>query len=262
MRFARTRAAGGGRTRSDRGGSGRTGVSTSIASSGAANGLPGTALPRSASLYLRTGASNPCQPIRPGLRIAEPRDRLPHTAPRIPSAPFTTEASMKRFLPAGLLALVMVSLVALPTAGRADEIKWRDWNSGLKEAESAKKPVLVDVYTDWCGWCKRMDRDVYARADVRDYLARRFVTIRLNAEASAPASYEGKAYTARSLASRFRVTGYPTTIFLRAAGDHLANVPGYVPADRFLLLLRYIGDGHLDRGVSFDDFAKKEGAAN
>jgi len=32
--------------------------------------------------------------------------------------------------------------------------------------------VLVDVYTDWCGWCKRMDRDVYARSDVKDYLSR------------------------------------------------------------------------------------------
>jgi thioredoxin-related protein len=107
-----------------------------------------------------------------------------------------------------------------------------------------------------------MDRDVYSRSDVREYLSRRFVTVKLNAEANVSANYEGKAYTARALAARFRVTGYPTTIFLHAEGDHIANVPGYVPADRFLLLLRYIGDGHLDRGVSFDDFAKKEGAAD
>src|SRR5205823_14061772 len=118
------------------------------------------------------------------------------------------------------------------------------------------RPVLVDVYTDWCGWCRRMERDVYARSDVRDYLAKRFVTVKLNAESESAAQYEGEATTARALASRFRVTGYPTTIFLKADGQHLVNVPGYVPADRFLLLLRYIGDGALDRGQSFDDFQK------
>ncbi len=168
---------------------------------------------------------------------------------------------MKRSCPAPWL-LVLAPLVMLsPGQAHAQQIKWRDWNSGLKEATVSKRPILVDVYTDWCGWCKRMDRDVYSRRDVRDYLSRRFVTIRLNAEADQPAGYEGRVYTSRTLASRFRVTGYPTTIFLHAEGDHVANVPGYVPADRFLLLLRYIGDGHLDRGVTFDDFARKEGAA-
>jgi thioredoxin-related protein len=168
---------------------------------------------------------------------------------------------MKRLHLACLLA-ALLPVVSLPTASRGEELRWRDWNSGLKEASSTKRPILVDVYTDWCGWCKRMDRDVYARSDVRDYLTRRFVTIKLNAEASQAANYEGKAYSSRALASRFRVTGYPTTIFLRAQGEHVANVPGYVPADRFLLLLRYIGDGHLDRGVPFEDFARKERAAN
>ena len=167
---------------------------------------------------------------------------------------------MKRSFPYALLALSLLCLVPPSGIARAEEIRWRDWNSGLKEASSTKRPILVDVYTDWCGWYKRMDRDVYARADVRDYLARHFVTIKLNPEADLSANYEGKAYTGRSLAWRFRVTGYPTTIFLHAQGDHIANAPGYVPADRFLLLLRYVGDGHLDRGVSFDDFARKEGA--
>ena len=102
-----------------------------------------------------------------------------------------------------------------------------------------------------------MDRDVYAREDVRRYLAERFVAIKLDAESSASVSYDGRRLTAKSLASQFRVSGYPTTIFLRADGTHLANVPGYVPADRFLLLLRFVGDGHAERGESFADFERK-----
>ena len=163
---------------------------------------------------------------------------------------------MRRFL----LALPLAALLAAPAAAAPSKgsMTWRDWNAGVKEAESSNRFVLVDVYTDWCGWCKRMDKDVYSRSDVRDYLNQHFVTVRLNAESESPASYEGKAYTGRSLANRFRVSGYPTTIFLRPAGSHIANVPGYVPADRFMLLLKYIGEGHLDRGVTFDDFVKQQ----
>lgn len=151
-----------------------------------------------------------------------------------------------------LAAVLIASTAALPAS--AAEPVWQTWNAGLARATQSQRPVLVDVYTDWCGWCKRMDRDVYARPDVRDYLSQHFVLVRLNAEASDAASYEGEAYTSRGLAMRFGVSGYPTTIFLRANGEHLANVPGYVPADKFLSLLRYIGDGHMDRGESYDDF--------
>jgi thioredoxin-related protein len=160
-------------------------------------------------------------------------------------------------LPQALLLLTLL-LMAAPVA--AQDIQWRDWNTGLRDASASKKPILVDVYTDWCGWCKRMDRDVYARADVRDYLAKKFVTVKLDAEASDEARYEGKVFTSRSLASKFRISSYPMTMFLRSGGDHVANVPGYIPHDKFLLLLRYIGDGYLDRGVSFDAFVKQSGS--
>ena len=161
---------------------------------------------------------------------------------------------MHRRLP---FALALAVMLTVPAAfARAEGPAWRGWDPGMKEAEKSKRFVMVDAYTDWCGWCKRMDRDVFSNPEVREYLGKKFVTIRINAEAAEPAHYEGKEFTSRTLATRFRITGYPTTIFLRANGDHLANVPGYLPADRFLLLLRYIGDGALDSGQSFDEFTK------
>lgn len=138
----------------------------------------------------------------------------------------------------------------------AGTTSWRAWQPGIEEASRVKKPILVDVYTDWCGWCKRMDRDVYARADVQDYLTKNFVVIKLNAESTRTASYQGRRTTEEAIASALRVTGYPTTVFLRSSGDHMVNVPGYVPADRFLRILRYLAEGHMDRGVSFQAYEK------
>ena len=47
-----------------------------------------------------------------------------------------------------------------------------------------------------------------------------------------------------TLASQFRITSYPTTIFLRADGEHMVNVPGYVEPAKYMQLVRYVGDGY------------------
>jgi thioredoxin-related protein len=153
-----------------------------------------------------------------------------------------------RFLPAALIA----TLAAAPA--RATE--WKAWNPGLEAARAGHRPVLVDVFTNWCGWCRRMDRDVYARPDISAYLASHFVTVKLDAESPEPASYQGHGYSGRSLATAFGIESYPTTVFLSATGERLVNVPGYLEPDRFLLLLRYIGDGHMARDEKWEDYVK------
>jgi thioredoxin-related protein len=159
-----------------------------------------------------------------------------------------------------LLSLVTLLSAAPAAAARSSALPWRDWDAALAEARSSGRHVLVDVYTDWCGWCRRMDAEVYARPEVREYLARKFVLVKLDAEAGDPARYEGRAFTSRTLAARFNVSGYPTTIFLKADGAHLFNVPGYVPADRFLTVLRFVGEGHQERGESFSEYRKRQNA--
>jgi thioredoxin-related protein len=106
-----------------------------------------------------------------------------------------------------------------------------------------------------------MDRDVYARSDVSGYLNEHFVMVRLNAESAERVTYTGRSMTARALAGGFQVTGYPTTIFLRPDGTRLVNVPGYVPAEKFLKLVRFVGDGHMDRGESWEEYSRTSGAA-
>lgn len=161
-----------------------------------------------------------------------------------------------------LLAIVALSAVPARPAGAAPTpaLAWRAWDPGLEEARVSGRPVLVNVYTDWCGWCRRMKADVYSRAEIRRYLDSHFVTVTLNAEGADPARYEGRSYTSRSLAARFGVKSYPTTIFLRPDGAHLVNVPGYVESADFMKVLRFIGDGHMERGVSFKEFSERPGS--
>src|SRR5262249_8488430 len=148
-----------------------------------------------------------------------------------PMAPVGVDP-LPRDAPAPRKVLPMRRLFALPlllllsSAAHAGSVAWRGWNDGLSAAAGAGKPLVVDVYTDWCGWCKRMDRDVYAKEAVSDYVNAHFVMVRLNAESAEKVSYAGRTVTARGLAGAFQVTGYPTTIFLRPDGTHMVNVPG------------------------------------
>ncbi|MGI9159610.1 MAG: thioredoxin family protein, partial [Saprospiraceae bacterium] len=87
---------------------------------------------------------------------------------------------------------VQAPAVNEPTKKPVEEtIEWLSIEEAVEKNKLAPRKILVDVYTDWCGWCKRMDRDVYSKPEMIDYLSRNWVVVRINAEASTLAHYQG-----------------------------------------------------------------------
>jgi len=150
--------------------------------------------------------------------------------------------------------------VAAPAGDAAPAVHWRDLDAALSEAKSSNKIIVADVYTDWCGWCKRMDRDTYSKPDVQAYLDKSFVPVKLNAEANTRVHYAKGEYSYRELAAGFGINSYPTTLFLAPDGKHLASAPGYMKAADFLSVLRYFGDGHY-KNQSFKEYEAELDAA-
>ena len=156
--------------------------------------------------------------------------------------------------------VVKAGKVVAPAGAAAPEVHWRDLDAALAEAKSSNKIIVADVYTDWCGWCKRMDRDTYSKPDVQAYLDKSFVPVKLNAEAATRVHYAKGEYSYRELAAGFGINSYPTTLFLAPDGKHLASAPGYMKAADFLSVLRYFGDGHY-KNQSFKDYEAELDAA-
>jgi thioredoxin-related protein len=135
-------------------------------------------------------------------------------------------------------------------------LSWKSFDEGILLAGQTNKKILVDVYTDWCSWCKKMDSDVYTDKEVIGALNASFVLVKLNAESDKTVNYKGKALTERQFAGTVGVTGYPSTLFFESSGKPITLLPGFVPAPKFLPILRYIGENHY-QSVSFEDYLAK-----
>ncbi len=156
------------------------------------------------------------------------------------------------------ILLAGIALFILSAEASGGELKWRTFDAGLAEAKQSNKKILLDVYTDWCGWCKKLDKDVYANDKVAAYLNKAYVIIKLNAESNGKLTYRDKSLTEGGLAQAFGVRGYPTIIFLDSNGEPINSLGGYVAADRFLPIIMYIGDDKY-KSMTWDEYRQKSG---
>ena len=119
--------------------------------------------------------------------------------------------------------IILISIVSCSEASA--EIKWeKDLAAAMKKAKEKNVPIMIDVYTDWCTWCKELDKNTYSHKDVMD-VAKKMVSIKLNPETSE----EGA-----EIAQRYGVQGFPTILFISADGFILENVGGYVEGEKFV----------------------------
>jgi thioredoxin-related protein len=139
--------------------------------------------------------------------------------------------------------------------GGKEKLKWMSFNEGVAVAKKSGKKVMVDVYTDWCGWCKRMDRDTYSDGTIADYLSKNYVAVKLNAESAGKLDYKGHSYTERELAAAFGVNGYPSIIFLTQDGEPITVYPGYADPQKFKTVLSYIAEDYY-KTTKFQDYVE------
>lgn len=119
------------------------------------------------------------------------------------------------------------------------EIKWYNFNEAVSIAKKENKHILVDFYTDWCVWCKKLESEVYSKPEIIKFMNDNFVAVKLNPEKAGEIDYKGDKYSQGDFAQAAGVTGYPATGFFSPESDYLQIVPGFLPADQFMSLLKY-----------------------
>ncbi|MEI0526001.1 thioredoxin family protein [Brachyspira murdochii] len=124
------------------------------------------------------------------------------------------------------ILIVLITVLSVVACNKANaEIKWeKDLASAMKKAKEKNLPIMIDVYTDWCTWCKELDKNTYANKEVID-MAKKMVSVKLNPETSKDGA---------EIAQRYGVQGFPTILFISADGFVLENIGGYVEGEKFV----------------------------
>src|ERR1700720_3621387 len=91
-----------------------------------------------------------------------------------------------------LSVMIFFFLTAHAPARAFNKVKWIAIEDVVTNLKIQKRPVLIDLYTDWCGWCKVMDKKTYSNENVAAYLGDKFYAVRLNAETKKEIIWDGK----------------------------------------------------------------------
>ncbi len=99
-----------------------------------------------------------------------------------------------------------------------------DFDDALELAEEQNKPIFMDAYTDWCGWCKKLDKNAFKNKRVGKYMNEHFINVKVDME-----SRIGK-----ELKQSYAVRGYPTLLFINTDEKVISRIDGYIKSNGFL----------------------------
>jgi thioredoxin-related protein len=123
-----------------------------------------------------------------------------------------------------------------------------------KLAESNDKKIIVDVYTDWCTFCKKLENEVYPDYRIGEVINEYFYVVRVNAESDEPLVYNGRKISMSEFAKLLGVSTYPSTVFIDNKGTTIGQQSGFMEVDVFEKLLAFVGSSAY-RTMQFDEFS-------
>ncbi len=170
---------------------------------------------------------------------------------------------MEKKLVVVLFACWMVFSSAKVSTTEKQSIQWLSIEEVNAKLTANPKPVLIDLYTNWCYWCKVMDQKTYSNAKVIAYINDHFYAVKLNAETKDSLIWNKKLYQYRAANNlndfTFYVTegqiGFPTTVIFPDIKDKPASVPGFMKPAELEPVLKFFGEGNY-KTQSYSEFLK------
>jgi thioredoxin-related protein len=151
-----------------------------------------------------------------------------------------------------ILILFLFSLCsAKVTPSRRDKVDWIAMTELTMKMKTQAKPVIIDVYTNWCYWCKVMDKKTYTNPKVIDYIKDHFYAVKFDAESKEGVQWNNKIYNYNSTYKVNDFTLYvtagqpefPTTVIMADENSEPNAVSGFLDSKDIEPILKYFGEG-------------------
>jgi len=152
----------------------------------------------------------------------------------------------------------------IANAPSTSAVKWYTIEEAQALNAKAPRKFFIDMYTDWCGWCKVMDNKTFSQPDIAQYLNTYFYPVKFDAEGKAPAIFADQTfnYNAQYRCHELAATlmqgkmNYPTVVFLYENLHLLTIVPGYLAPENLRPILVFFAQNHY-QNMSWEDFLKQ-----
>lgn len=160
--------------------------------------------------------------------------------------------------------LFMAVAVTSVKAQEGGPVKWMTFEEAVAKAKVEKRKLFIDVYTDWCGWCKVMDKNTFSDPVIAKLLNEKFYPVKLDAEQTADIVFNGTTFKfvpygnkgTHQLAAALlnNQLSYPTVTFLEEDFTAVYPIPGYRKPEEFHPLLIFFAENHHKKGA--DQYAE------
>jgi len=130
-------------------------------------------------------------------------------------------------------------------------IEWLTWEEAIEKSKVEKRKIFVDVYTEWCGWCKRMDKATFQKPQIVRFVNEHFYAVKLDAEQKEAIEFGGKTfnyvqngqrgYHELAVAITHGQLSFPTIVFIDENLAIIQSIPGFRDPMEFEMIMTYFG---------------------
>lgn len=164
-----------------------------------------------------------------------------------------------------ILLLVMNFIYLNVNKAQETKVRWYTFEEAVNLNKKEHRKIFIDVYTDWCGWCKKMEATTFTDPAIAKILNEEYYAVRFNAETNDTISFAGKNFINEGGRSRSPhqlavallqgKMSYPSVAYLNENNQLLTAVPGYYTADKLEPLLKFFAEDAF-KSTSFEEFQK------
>lgn len=161
-----------------------------------------------------------------------------------------------------LFSLAIILFVAL--GANAQNVKWYTFSEAVELNKKQPRKIMVDVYTDWCGWCKVMDEQTFQHADIAKILNEKYYAVKFNAERKDDVFFQGTKFVNKgegrrpthdlAIAMLNGKMSYPSIVFMNEQNQLITAVPGFQKPEQMEPLLMYIYESLYEKNVNYQEF--------
>ena len=153
-----------------------------------------------------------------------------------------------------LLAFIFMTcfFVQLGNAQEAETINWLTWEEAQEKLKEEPRKIFVDIYTDWCRFCEKMDLATFQKPHIVKYMNENYYAVKFNAEQTEDIVFNEKKYKFVQQGRRgyhelaFAITrgqlSYPTIVFIDEECNIIQPIPGFRDSMEFEKMMTYFGE--------------------